>query len=314
MKIYFDYNKIPALGGTVITLGNFDGFHLGHQKILSITKEIAGHNNLSSLVITFHPHPRQLLGGDLAVLTPLERKIQLLMNAGAENLLVQPFTRTFAATDPGEFLEQVLFSTLNCRHLVVGYDYSFGKGGQGNTDLIQNVCRELGAGCSIIPPVTHGEEIISSTAIRRLLSQGNVEMAAEFLGRPYKISGQVEKGAGRGKNLGFPTANLYPSPSVAQPALGVYMVKTRLKGKDFWGIANIGYHPTFPDDRLALEVYLLDFNGDLYGSDLEVSFLHRLRPEIRFSDISSLVAQLEEDVNRVQTLLRTDDVLKLQRI
>lgn len=314
MKIYFDYNNIQALGGTVITLGNFDGFHLGHQKILSITQEIAGHKNLSSLVITFHPHPRQLLGGDLAVLTPLERKVQLLINAGAENLLVQPFTRTFASTDPREFLKQVLFSTLNCRHLVVGYDYSFGKGGRGNTDLIENVCQELGVGFSIIPPVTHGEDIISSTAIRRLLSQGNVEMAAEFLGRAFTISGQVERGAGRGRNFGFPTANLYPPPSIAQPALGVYMVKTWLEGKDFWGIANIGYHPTFPDDRLSLEVYLMDFSGDLYGSELEVSFLHRLRPEIRFSDSTSLVAQLEKDVNRVKTLLSSDDVLKLQRI
>lgn len=314
MKKYFQYTAIPAQDGTVVTLGNFDGFHRGHQKIVRHTVATAQAKDLKALVITFHPHPRQLLAGDLPVLTPMESKIRLLSETGTDILLVQPFTKTFAAQDPRFFLESVLFSNLLCRHLVVGYDYSFGKAGAGNIELMKSVCEENGIGCDVIPPVSHQGEIISSTAVRTLLAEGNVQKAADYMGRPYSITGRVQAGAGRGKGLGFPTANLYPPPSAALPALGVYMVKARVRTGEYWGIANIGFHPTFPDNRLSLEVLLLEFTGDLYGAILEVLFFHRLRPEIKFVDGDDLRKQLDQDVKQVKALLNTNDVLKLQRI
>lgn len=314
MKLFFDYTQIPAQNGTVITLGNFDGFHLGHQRIVGNTVHTAREKGLSSLVITFQPHPRQLLAGDLAVLTPFEQKVKLIAESGTDQILVQPFTKSFAATNPSQFLKQVLFDSLRCRHIVVGYNYSFGKAGAGNTKLMQSVASQLGIGCDIIPPVTWEKEVISSTAVRQYLSKGDVETAGKYMGRLFAVSGKVEMGAGRGKTLGFPTANIYPAPSAALPALGVYIVKIRVQGHEHWGLANIGYHPTFPDNKLSLEVFILEYSGSLYGSMADVMFHSRLRPEVRFPDRDSLVRQLEQDVSRAKTLLNMDDMLKLQRI
>jgi len=314
MKTYFDYKKIPPQGGTVVTLGNFDGFHLGHQKILGHTVNTAKKLGLRSLVITFHPHPRQLFSGDLAVLTPMEGKVKLLEEAGADIILVQPFTKLFAGIDPRQFLEQVIFSALNCRHIVVGYDYSFGKAGSGDTRLLELVTGQLGIGCEIIKPVTWEKEIISSTAVRELLSQGRVEAAADYMGRLFTVSGRVESGEGRGKQLGYPTANLYPVQSKALPAFGVYMVKVNINGKEYWGIANIGCHPTFPGSRISLEVFVLEYSGNLYGQIIDVMFSKRLRPEIKFPDATSLSRQLSQDVQQVTTLLSKGNMLNLLRI
>ena len=314
MEIYFDYRKIPPYEGTVITMGNFDGFHLGHQKIVSHTVKMAKKLGLPALVITFQPHPRQLFSGDIAVLTPLDKKIDLLWEAGADMILVQPFTKAFAATAPSQFLEQVLYKALHCRHIVVGYDYSFGRAGSGDTKLLGMVTGRLGIGCDIIEPVTWGKEIISSTAVRAYLAQGNVEIASSYTGRMFSIRGRVEAGAGRGKKLGFPTANLYPPRSAALPAFGVYMVKVRIESTEYWGLANVGFHPTFPGNSVSMEVFIFAYQGNLYGQMIEVEFFTRLRPEIKFPDADSLKRQIEEDVAAVKALLTADNMLKLQRI
>lgn len=314
MSIYFDYNKIPKKTGTVITLGNFDGFHLGHQRIVHHTVANARQMGLHSVVITFWPHPRQLFSGDLAVLTPMERKVNLLKEAGVDIVLVQPFTKDFAATDPGLFLRDVLFHSLNCQHIVVGYDYAFGKGGAGNTMFLEHEAAKAGIGSEVIQPVTHKQEIISSTAIRRYLSQGNVEMAARFMDRLYSVRGRVETGAGRGVKLGFPTANIYPAPAIALPAFGVYMVKVIDDAEIYWGVANVGTHPTFPEDKISLEIYLLNYHGNLYQRILDVQFCKRLRDEVMFADGQSLARQIEQDVAQVQALLRHDNMLKLQSV
>jgi riboflavin kinase/FMN adenylyltransferase len=313
VKIYFDYKKIP-LNGTVVTLGNFDGFHLGHQRILRETVAKSNLLGLTSLVMTFHPHPRRLFGADLPIITPLGQKLSLLKKAGASIALVQPFTKAFAATPPARFIEDILLAALNCRHVVVGYDYSFGRAGAGDISLIQQLTESRGIGCDIIPPVRYGEEIISSSAIRRYLAQGNVEMAAKYMGRPFAIKGRVASGAGRGKSLGFPTANLYPVSSAALPAFGVYLVNVCTGGCRYWGIANLGNHPTFPGGKISLEVFLFEFEGDLYGSMLAVSFIKLLRTERKFPDAASLRRQQQQDVKLAKTLLTKDIMLKLQRI
>jgi riboflavin kinase/FMN adenylyltransferase len=314
VQVFFDYNKIPPSGGTVVTLGNFDGFHLGHQRIVGRTVEIAKSSGLRSVVITFHPHPRQLFSSDLAVLTPLERKVELLGESGVDVVLVQPFTRAFASMDPRLFLSDVLQEALDCRHVVVGYDYAFGKGGSGSTQLLELETARLGMKSEVIKPIKINNDIISSTAVRKFLSLGKVETAAEFMGRRFQIRGRVEHGAGRGKMLGFPTANIYPSQSAALPAFGVYMVEVSIKGKGYWGVANIGRHPTFPDDRISLEVMVLDFESDIYGTIIDVMFHKRLRDERRFPDADSLSNQVGLDVAEVKALLQNPCVLKLQRV
>lgn len=305
MEIYFDYKKMLPPRDTVVTLGNFDGFHLGHQRIVGQTIDTASKLGLSALVVTFHPHPRQLFSTDLAVVTPLDQKIAILAETGIDYLLVQPFTKDFASTDPGLFIQDVLHKALCCRHVVIGYDYSFGKAGAGDTNFMKSTTQALGMGCDIVAPVTWDQEIISSTAVRKYLAMGDVETAAKYMGRLFSLRGRVESGAGRGKNLGFPTANLYPGRASALPAFGVYLVKVRVQGKEFWGLANIGCHPTFPDNRISLEVFLLDYQGNLYGSIIEVAFFKKLRDEVRFSDPDSLKLQVRQDIDQALYLIRT---------
>ena len=313
MKIYFDYKKI-SLDGSVVTLGNFDGFHLGHQRILRDTVATSNTLGLPSLVMTFHPHPRRLFGADLPIITSLGQKLSLLKKAGASIALVQPFTKAFAATPPESFIQDILVTALGCRHVVVGYDYSFGRAGAGDTSLIQQLTASLGIGCDIIPPVRCGEEVISSSAIRRYLAAGNVEMAAKYMGRPFVVRGRVASGAGRGKSLGFPTANLYPASSAALPAFGVYLVSVSTPRGRYWGVANLGSHPTFPGGKISLEVFLFEFEEDLYGSMLAVSFLRLLRTERKFPDASSLRRQQQQDVKLAKTLLARGNMLRLERI
>lgn len=313
MKIYFDYNKIFPKG-SVITLGNFDGFHRGHQRILRETIAKAKMMGLPALVMTFNPHPRQLFGYNMPIITPTAQKISLLKEAGASIVLIQPFTKAFATLSPSRFIEEILITAMGCQHAVVGYDYSFGKDGAGDTLLLRELSGMHGIGCDIIQPVQYEGEIISSSGIREYLAQGNVEKAALFMGRPFAIRGRVCTGAGRGKSLGFPTANIYPAPSAALPAFGVYLVSAVSGGCRYWGIANLGCHPTFPGGNISLEVFLLEFCGDLYGSLLEVSFLKQIRTERKFPDAASLSRQLRQDVNLAKTLLAQDNMLKLQRI
>lgn len=313
MKIYFDYNQILPKG-SVITLGNFDGFHRGHQRILRETIAKAKMMGLPALVMTFNPHPRQFFGFDMPIITPIAQKLSLLKEAGANIVLIQPFSNAFAAISPSRFIEEILIAALGCQHVVVGYDYSFGKDGAGDTLLLRELSGMHGIGCDIIQPVQYEGEIISSSGIREYLAQGNVEKAAQYMGRPFAIRGRVSSGAGRGKSLGFPTANLYPASAAALPAFGVYLVCAATGGRKYWGVANIGCHPTFPGGDISLEVFLLEFSGNLYDSLLEVTFFKQIRPERKFPDSASLSMQLRQDVNFAKTLLARDNMLKLHRI
>ncbi len=313
MKIYFDYKRVPP-DGAVVALGNFDGFHLGHQEILRQTVLKSHSLCLPSLAMTFQPHPRRFFGSDLSLITSLGQKMSLLKKAGIDIALIQQFTQGFASISPQSFIQDVLAASLGCRHIVVGYDYSFGRAGSGDTSLIKELTSNLGITCDIIPPVMYGQEVISSSATRNFLATGNIEMAAKYMGRPFTVRGRVTPGAGRGKSLGFPTANIYPFSSAALPAYGVYLVQVCAMGNSYWGVANLGSHPTFPGGKRSLEAFILDFQGDLYGSLVSVSFIKRLRAECKFPDASNLQKQQMEDVKLAKTLLANDNMLKLQRI
>lgn len=313
MKVYFDFNQV-SLPGTVVTLGNFDGFHLGHQRILQETKAQAHLHGLPALVMTFHPHPKRLFGASLPLITPLGVKLGLLKKAEADIVLVQPFNRDFADLTPRQFVQDVLRDALACKQVVVGYDYSFGRWGAGDTALLGQMTRSLGMGCLVIPPVRCEGEVVSSSAVRSSLAAGKVELASKYLGRAYTLKGRVSRGSGRGKTLGFPTANIYPSSLAALPAFGVYLVRVCAEGRYYWGVANLGKRPTFPGGKVALEVFLFDYRGDLYDSRLEVGFARRLRSEIKFTDGESLRRQQLEDVKGAKTLLARDNVLRLFRI
>lgn len=313
VKIYFDYKNIPPLQ-SVVTLGNFDGFHLGHQRILQETVTAANSLGLPALAMTFHPHPRRFFGHRLPNINGLGQKLALLKRAGADVVLIQPFTELFASISPETFVDEVLIEALGCREVVVGYDYSFGKGGVGNTALLQCMASQRGIGCRVVPPVKYDGNAISSSSLREYLAAGNVEMAARCMGRPFVLRGQVVRGAGRGKLLGFPTANIHPSDSMALPAYGVFLVGVTCQKRHYWGVANLGNCPTFRGNSPTLEVFLLNFRGNLYGKILNVKFFRRLRPEIKFSDANSLRHQQRCDIQRAKTLLERDNMLKLEMI
>lgn len=310
MQLLFGVNQFSGAGQTVVTLGNFDGFHMGHKRIIAQTVAAAGEKGLQAVAMTFHPHPRQLFSGDLSVLTPLENKVALLAESGLDALVVQPFTREFAALAPQAFVRDILLQGLGTRHLVVGYDYSFGRGAGGTTQALQHWGQELGFTCNVVEAVRDGGEIVSSTAIRRYLTRGDVHTAARFLGRPYSIDGKVEHGAGRGSKLGFPTANVYPKKFMALPAYGVYLVEVLVNGSGYYGVANIGYNPTFAGLDIALEVNIFNFSGDLYGKKIKVGFLRHIRKEIYFSNPADLIKQIKEDILVARALLDQHYVLK----
>lgn len=310
MKIYCDYKNV-AIHGTVVTIGNFDGFHLGHRKILATTKAMARDLTLPTLVMTFQPHPRRFFQKELPLLTPLGQKLSLLQKAAASIAVIQPFTKAFADTPPTKFLEEVVIKALKCRQIVVGYDYSFGSAGAGGTELIKEVSAAWGVGCRIIEPVRIDGNIVSSSVIRSCLADGDVTQARHYLGRPHMIMGKVTKGQGRGHKMGFPTANIYPSSAFAEPKPGVYLVRVDLRNQSYWGLANLGSQPTFNGKQKALEVFLIGFCGNLYGKYLKVNFFHRLRDERMFPEPKSLIAQLKQDVELAKTLLACDDMLNL---
>lgn len=310
MEIYFDYRQVPATDSTV-TLGNFDGFHKGHQEIVERTVETALKNETRSLAMTFHPHPRQLFSGDLSLLTPLESKIRLFKQTGIDVMLVQPFTKQFSALSPEDFIKTVLVDHLQTRHVIVGYDYCFGKSGSGNHRLFSAQGSKYGYATDVVSAIKYDDEIISSTAIRKYLAAGELEIVARYMGRPYFLEGKVEFGAGRGTRLGFPTANIYPKKFSALPAFGVYLV--RISGATtapHWGVANIGHRPTFSGDNTSLEAYLFNFDGNLYGKKLTVEFYKQIREERSFSDSRELIQQIAADIETAKALLKNDNMLK----
>lgn len=302
------YHNLPPGPGTfsrtVVTVGNFDGVHLGHRAILGRVCQRARELECQPMALTFDPHPMKVLNpqGNLRLLTTPAQKIELLKDAGL-SVVVVPFTREFAAIPAREFVRDYFWERLNAREVVVGHDYCFGHKREGNIELLKEMGQGLGFTVQVVWAVEVDTAVVSSSLIRAMLRLGKVREANRLLGRSYGVTGQVVAGKGRGaKLLGVPTANLAPENDLL-PASGIYAVWVQKNGQTLPGVANIGTCPTFDNQELTIEVHLLDFNGELYGERLQVEFTARLREERRFPSIGDLAAQIRADMSQARQVL-----------
>lgn len=287
-----------------VGLGNFDGVHLGHQKLLGDLVDTARQRNEKSAVFTFHPHPAMVLNpkNALPLLLTQEAKEELISRMGVDLLFRIPFTLEFSRMEPEIFIEKVLCKGLNVRDVFIGYNYTFGYKGRGNAELLEEYSSRYNYRLHVLPPVIVDNQAVSSTLIRNLLKEGEVTEAARYLGYQPFFEGLVVVGDRRGTTLGISTINLEYSMDFLLPANGVYVVKVGVDQDTYLGVANIGNRPTFYDysARPGVEVHLLDFSGDLYGKFVSVHFTRRLRDEKKFSTSDELIVQIRQDIQRAR--------------
>lgn len=298
-----------TLTGTCLTIGNFDGVHMGHARLLRRVRERAAATDMISMAVTFDPHPRRVLLDKNAppLLTLTEQKLELLEQSGIQVTVLLPFTRALAALEPEEFVREKLVAGLCMREMVIGYDYAFGKGRKGNYELLSALGRSCGFAVERLDPVIIDGAVVSSTRIRDMIEAGDVWDVRPLLGRFYQVRGAVIRGRDRGgRLLGFPTANLAPADELV-PKTGVYAVWVDIGARILPGVTNIGCNPTFGGDALSVEVHILDFSGDLYGKPIRVHFVQRLRSERRFSGVEELAARIREDIRLGRSILATPE-------
>jgi riboflavin kinase/FMN adenylyltransferase len=299
MKIYRSLEDVPKINRPVVTIGTFDGVHLGHQKILERITRIAGSSGGETVLITFWPHPRMVLFPEehgVRLLNTFDEKTRLLASFGVDHLVSIPFTRTFSEMPSEEFIRSVLVEKIQTSILVIGYDHRFGKDREGSFAHLKARQAEYNFELEEIPREDIDNVGISSTKIREALEAGDITSANEFLGRAYTLEGTVVEGDKIGRTIGFPTANIQVAePDKLIPMDGAYIVQVRLGNKLLDGILNIGKRPTVSGGTKKIEVNLLDFDGILYGESLEVAFLEFLRPEKKFGNLDELKEQLEKD-------------------
>ena len=287
----------------VVTLGNFDGVHLGHQRIFRRVKEESSRIHGEGVVITFEPHPLKVLAPErfLPLLTPFRKKMILIEESGIGIVLCIEFSLSFSETSSDEFIKDILVKRIGAKKLIIGYNYRFGKGQTGNAQTLKEAGRKFGFEVEVVEPLRVDRTIVSSSKIRTLIQGGEVEEASKLLGRDYPIIGKVVEGAKRGQALGFPTANLEISEEL-YPKTGVYAVEVVWHQKRFNGLANIGSNPTFStqtgkrEERFSLEVHILNFNREIYGKEIEVRFKKRIRDEVRFESPALLIEQIKRDI------------------
>jgi len=306
MKVIFDPEQ-PIENATSATIGNFDGVHVGHKKILSAVKETAGEKGLSSCVITFHPHPQKVLRNiDIPLLMPIRERLRLLEREGIDFVACYTFTQDISKITAKDFISEILVSKLKIKHLIIGPDFSFGRKREGNSELLQTMGKAYDFETSVIGPVYIDNELVSSTAIRNLLKAGDARKAARFLGYNYYIEGEVTEGEKRGRQIGYPTANLSTDWEML-PKPGVYATRACLDDMKLDSITNIGYRPTFGSSRLLIETHIFDFNADIYGKRLRIEFVERIRDEKRFESVDALVAEIRADVEKVTDILKNTE-------
>lgn len=299
MQIYEDLNEIPRIQHPVVTIGTFDGVHLGHQKILSRLGDIAQAINGETVLVTFWPHPRMVLnpeGHNTKLLSSIEEKIALLRQYEVNHLISIPFTKAFSQTSSQSFVEDILIKKIGTKKLVIGYDHRFGRGREGSFEHLKANQDSYGFELEEISRQDIDNIGISSTKIRKALESGDLKTAKTFLGRPFELTGHVVKGKQIGRSLGFPTANLQVTdPNKLIPMDGVYVVEVKWEGISKEGMLNIGNRPTLSGQNKTVEVHVFEFEGDLYGKQLKVYFHDFLRKEKKFEGLDYLKAQLEKD-------------------
>ena len=298
MKIFRQISEFTTPCHPVVTVGVFDGVHKGHLEIIGKLSAIAKAKKCESVVITFEPHPRLVLPhhAELRLLQTLDEKLERFEIAGVDSVLVIPFDREFAKISPHDFIKNILVDQIQLSHVITGYDHFFGQNRQGDFDMLAEMGKQYDFTVDELQMVTVGNNSVSSSSVRRALLDGDVRLASNMLGYVYSITGEVVVGNKIGRNIGFPTANLKPSNAhKLVPGQGVYAAIVKSNGINYNGMANIGYRPTIDADHLTIEVNIFDFDQDIYGQEITLSFVERIRNEKRFNSLGDLQLQLAND-------------------
>lgn len=309
VRVFQGFDELEKIPNPVLTIGTFDGVHLGHQRIIQQLNVEAQKYGGESVLFTFYPHPRMVLFPDshgLKLLQTQVEKIEKLERIGLQNVIVHPFTTEFSRLTAIEFVRDYLVNKLNVKTIVIGYDHQFGKNREGSLELLKELAPIYDFNVIEIAAQDIDDVNVSSTKIRMSLKSGNIETANAFLGEPFEMNGAVLSGKQIGRSIGFPTANLALGSSVKiVPDTGVYLVRVTLPCRaEYWGMMNIGVNPTVSDNPIpTIEVNLLDFSGDLYGQELQVKVLSRLRDEVKFDNLEELKNQLSKDENTVRDMV-----------
>lgn len=309
MKIFHSITDFKSTKKTIVTLGTFDGVHIGHQKILEKVTQKKEAKDYESLVLTFFPHPRMVLEGqsDVKLLNTLSEKIELLKKNGLDNLVIHPFDEKFSQLTAHNFVKTVLVDQFHIQKIIIGHDHRFGKNRTANIDDLIAYGKQYDFEVEQISVQEIEAVSVSSTKIRKALDAGNMELANRFLGYDYFLTGIVQKGKQVGRTIGFPTANLKIEENYKLiPRNGVYIVKSILDQETIYGIMNIGFNPTVEGQDLSIEIHFLDYNADLYGQEISVSLLHFIRSEQKFQSILLLKAQLESDKQKAILFLKSN--------
>jgi riboflavin kinase/FMN adenylyltransferase len=301
---------LPTDKGTVVTVGTFDGVHRGHWAVLQEIRRRARETGRRSVLVTFDPHPLRIVRPEHApplLTTPVEKK-EILAESGLDYAVFISFTEALSRYEPRRFVEEILVARLAVSELVIGYDHGFGRDRSGDAETLRAIGAELGFAVDVVPPVEADGEAVSSSRIRRAVTEGRVEEARACLGRPYSVRGVVVRGDGRGRHLGFPTANLQVGHADKLiPPPGIYAVRGVLRSGTHSGALHLGPRPTFQGSPPTVELHLMDFEGDLYGEEVRVDFVARLRDVLPFDSVAALVDQMREDVGEARTILAADE-------
>lgn len=299
MEIIKGLENIQDKRESVVTLGTFDGLHAGHKKIIDKVVEVAKNTNIQSVLVTFEPHPRLVLNNSekpIQLLSTIDEKIEILSSFKLDSVVIVNFDKEFANKSYQDFVEKILIDKFGLKHLVIGYDHHFGKDREGNFNSLKELAKQHNFAVTKVDPLYIEDTLVSSSLVRSCLREGKVRVASNFLGRQYKLKGVVVHGDGRGKKLKFPTANIEISDAhKIIPMNGVYAVDVLIKGQKHKGMMNIGFRPTFENNKHAIEVHIFELNENIYDENLTVYFKKRLRKEIKFSSQEELIKQLEID-------------------
>jgi len=310
MRHYHSLEEV-SVKNAWLTIGVFDGVHRGHREIIQKLTADAHANHAPAALLTFEPHPASVLSGqEIKCLTTSEERADFLGSLGVDIVITQHFTRDLSAATAFEYMSR-LKQTLDLKHLLIGYDFALGKGREGNATRLAEIGRELGYDVEVIHAISDESGVISSTEIRKLVATGNVSEAAKLLGYYYPLSGEVIRGAGRGRTINFPTANIDYPQQKATPSNGIYACWAHLENEKFMAATNIGFNPTFTPDRQtpSLEAYLLDFDRDIYGQQVKLEFVSRIRNELKFNSVEALIWKIQEDVDKTRDLLEGKSTL-----
>ncbi len=314
MKIFYSVDDIERFSSPVLTIGNYDGVHIGHQRIIKRVIEVAGSMGGTPMLMTFHPHPLSILRPErhLGLLMPFYIKKRFIEGYGIEVLIAMEFTDTLRNTLPEVFVNDMLMEKIGIKALIVGYDFKFGRGGSGNTETLKDMCSSKGIYFEAVDAVTLDGDKVGSNRIRRLILEGNVHRASQLLGRPYFIEGKVIGGEKRGRAIGYPTINLDTSFDII-PKQGVYISEIGLESNRFPSVTNIGRNPTFNGKKLTIESFILDFNEDIYGKDIALYFHDHIRDEKRFNSPEELKEQISKDVDKAKEFFNKKVIISKTR-